>query len=222
MCQLAMTERTPLICEACESKLFIDPFSTCPRCASSVGPNLVLDDGCPSCREVALYFRQAYRAGPYDGLLREVVLKMKHPRGIDLAEVVAELWAAHLAGRLRNHAIDAVVPIPLHWLRRLRRGYNQSETLATALAAKLRVPCWKHALLRVRSTTPQSQLYPPSKRWENIKEVFSVSSRHSFEGKSVALVDDVYTTGATLSQAAKMLLRHKAKEVVAVVLAHGH
>src|SRR5437016_803841 len=81
------------------------------------------------------------RLGPYEGVRRDIVLKMKHGHHDGLAEAVGELWAAHAADRLRELGADAVVPVPLHWRRRWRRGYNQAEALSAALASALHIAC---------------------------------------------------------------------------------
>src|SRR5262249_24630103 len=80
------------------------------------------------------------RLGPYDGLLREVIPRLKHWAGEGLAEALGALWAAHSEAALREVAADLVIPVPLHWVRRLARGYNQSEALARELAARCHLP----------------------------------------------------------------------------------
>src|SRR5207249_3333801 len=118
--------------------LVTDPHPTCPRCSSSVGPFAVSDQGCVHCKAVSFPFERALRLGPYDGLLREVILRMKQPGGEGLAEAVADLWAENLAVRLRPLKPSLVLPVPLHWTRWFSRGFNQSEALARRLAKKLK------------------------------------------------------------------------------------
>jgi ComF family protein len=153
------------------------------------------EGGCTSCRDVRLHFDRAVRLGPYDGLLRELILRLKHPAGEPLAEGLGDLWAAHGGSRLAGLAAGVVIPVPLHWRRRWQRGYNQSEALARALARHLRLPCRPHWLRRVRNTPQQTQQTPAGRR-DNVRGAFHARPRPGFKGQTVLLVDDVLTSGA--------------------------
>src|SRR5947209_5482103 len=137
-------------CPACRAALADDPHPTCRRCASTLGPNLPPQDDCTRCRGESFHFERVLRLGPYEGVRRAVVLRMKDSRHDGLAEAVGGLWAAQVLGRLREIQASAVVPVPLHWRRRWQRGYNQCDVLAAALAAALDLPCRRRWLRRVR------------------------------------------------------------------------
>ena len=126
-------------CDSCRQALIADRPSRCPRCAATIGPYTHLDNGCSRCRDVHFHFDRAIRLGPYDGLLRDLVLRMKKGAGEALAEVLGDLWADHSLAELRELRPDVVIPVPLHWWRRWIRGYNQSETLARAVADRLQL-----------------------------------------------------------------------------------
>jgi ComF family protein len=207
-------------CESCRTAISVDPHPTCPRCASTVGPHVVLEGGCVRCRDTSFHFDRAFRLGPYDGLLRELVLRMKHSSGEQLAEWIGDLWAACAESRLREAKPDLVVPVPLHWQRRWSRGYNQSEVLAHALADRLGMPCRPGWLWRTRATPLQTE-QSPAARWDNVRGAFATAPRPDLKGRTVLLVDDVLTTGATASEAARALRSAGADRVVAAVLAHG-
>src|SRR6202035_2460535 len=98
--------------------------------------------------------------GPYEGLLRELVLRMKDSSGEGLAEALGRLWGGHTGPDLQELGIGAVVPVPLHWWRRWRRGYTQSDALAHALAGFLRLPCRPGWLRRVRNTEQPARADP--------------------------------------------------------------
>src|SRR5262245_11721954 len=87
-------------CSACRTALTSDPFPTCPRCASTVGPFVNLENGCNQCRDTRYHFERVLRMGPYEGLLRQVILRLKHSEGEGLAEIVGALWAEHGEARL--------------------------------------------------------------------------------------------------------------------------
>lgn len=207
-------------CDGCRAALFTDPLPFCPRCAATVGPFAVNDGRCTHCRDEALPFDAALRLGPYEGLLREAVLRMKHHSGEGLAELLGELWADQAGPAFRGVAADAVVPVPLHWRRRWLRGYNQSESLAHGLAARLRLPCKPSWLRRVRATPMQTRQTLAGRR-ENVRGAFAAPKLPA-PGKTLLLVDDVMTTGATAAEAARALRAAGAGRVVVAVLARAH
>jgi ComF family protein len=217
---LMPTDENP-VCASCLPSLTIDPFPTCPRCSSTVGPHVVLDKGCPDCRGESFAFDGAFRMAPYEGRLRETILRMKLWTGEDLAEVVALLWAKRMAQRLIALRPEVAVPVPLHWMRRWRRGFNACDILAAHLARELRIPTWPRALRRVRATAQQTVQSSAAARKENVKHCFQSLPGHDVRDKTVLLVDDVLTTGATASEAAKALRGCQPKAIYVVVLAHG-
>jgi ComF family protein len=160
------------------------------------------------------------RMGPYEGLLREVILRMKKPTGEDLAEIIGAAWAGAIAPRLKASAIDAIVPVPLHWWRRWRRGFNQSEILANCIGEALAIPARPRWLRCVRRTNEQKGL-PPTVRRDNVHDAFSASRSAALAGKTILLVDDVMTTGATAHEAARALRKAGAHRIIVATLAHG-
>ena len=205
-------------CPACAHALTADAHFTCPRCAETVGEHADVADGCPRCRGERFAFDSASRLGPYDGALREVILAMKHHTGERLAECVGRLWARHHADRFRALGVCVVVPVPLHWWRRLRRGYNQRESLSAAVARALRAehrPGW---VRRVRPTASQARQSATARR-TNLRGAFRASRRATLAGRSVLLIDDVMTTGSTAHEAARALRDGGAVAVHVAVLA---
>ena len=130
------------------------------------------------------------------------------------------VWACHGIERLRSLQADVVIPVPLHWTRRWRRGFNQSELLAQALAARLGVKCPRGWLFRARPTPPQTRQTPPQRR-ENVRGAFRVRAETELRGKTVLLVDDVMTTGSTVHEAARALRTAQPARIAVAVLAHG-
>jgi ComF family protein len=208
-------------CAACLPELTIDPFPTCPRCSSTVGPHLSLENGCPECKEAKLGFDGAFRMVPYEGLMREMILRMKQWTGEDLAELIAATWSGPMAERLRPLAPDAVLPVPLHWRRHWRRGFNSCDLLAASLARTLGISCSAGVLRRTRATAPQTIQSSASARLDNVRQAFQASRADGLAGKTLVLVDDVLTTGATASEAARALRPFKPKAIYVAVLAHG-
>jgi ComF family protein len=183
-----------------------------------VGPFTHLEDGCPNCRAERFAFDAASCFGRYENRLRELVLRLKHHSAEGLAEMAGTLWARLRGPELARLDLNIVVPVPLHWWRRLTRGYNQSEALARSLAEGLNLPCQPGLLRRIRHTPHQSHL-PATQRRINVAGAFRASA--DVRGLSVLLVDDVMTTGATSDEAARALKASGASRVVAAALARA-
>lgn len=216
----ADTDPDDPFCALCAPHLRPGGENTCPRCAATIGPYAWVEKGCPECAGRSLHFDAAYRLGKYAGPLRDAILRMKSLSGQDLAEALGRHWAESHAGALRAEPIHYVVPVPLHWVRRWQRGYNQAHAIAYGMARELKLPCRAHWLRRLRHT-PAQHLLSPTARRDNVKNAFKARSRSELEGKTVLLVDDVLTTGTTCSEAAKALRAAGAGRVVAAVLARA-
>jgi ComF family protein len=133
------------------------------------------------------------------------------------------LFARWLSISVRDRLgdVDLLVPVPLHWRRLARRRYNQAGLLAHGLGKLTGVPVHVTALVRIQATPSQGEMVSARARLKNVARVFAVPDRQQpvVKGKSVAVVDDVLTTGATVSACAKALLRAGARDVSVITLA---
>jgi ComF family protein len=219
VCEISLPQGHGPFCANCRTQLTMDRRATCPRCGGTIGPFSHVAGGCTGCRGIRFFFDGVLRLGPYDGLLREVIPRLKNWAGEGLAEALGELWAEHREVSLREAAADVVIPVPLHWRRRFRRGYNQSEALAQPLADRLHLPCRANWLRRIRATPEQKMPgQTPAQRKANVHHAFRTSSTAAVRGKTVLLVDDVLTTGSTASEAARALRGAEASRVIVAVL----
>jgi ComF family protein len=175
-------------------------------------------DGCPACRDQAFAFERAFRLGPYDGRLREGVLRIKSSAGEPLAEMFGRVVAEVIGPRLLMGRVEVVVPVPLHWRRRWARGYNQAEAIARELAGAVGAPHEPGWLRRVRPVAQQLQPSAAARR-ENVRGAFRATAGARAAGRRVLLVDDVMTTGSTAGEAARVLRAAGAAGVVVAVLA---
>ena len=159
------------------------------------------------------YFALARSAGPYDGVLRQAIWRFKfggqrylaRPLGSLLAEVVDDLVSlCRLDETCRPGEIAGLVPVPLARGRLRKRGFNQSELLARQVSLILGLPLLP-VLRKVRETPPQTGL-SREQRQSNLKDVFGVCCSVLPVGRSVILIDDVFTTGCTASECARVLL----------------
>ena len=196
--------------------------ASCPRCAMPVGPFADLEKGCSECRGRPLGFDSAIAASYHEGAWRRLCLRLKSEREAWLAPWMAGLLADARAEELaRLPAGSWVVPVPLHWLRRLVRGYNQSDALAEALARRLGLET-QRPVRRIKNT---EHLVGTSlaKRAEIVRGAFEVDARRDLDlkGRTILLVDDVLTTGATTGAVARVLKRAGAARVVVAVLSRA-
>jgi ComF family protein len=171
---------------------------------------------CGLCRRGLNGFDAAYSFGFYDGPLRDLIHLFKYDGIQSLARPFGEWLAVALP---RDQKFDAIVPMPMHWLRRWRRGFNQSELLAREIVRRTGLPLLE-VVRRRRSTPPQAGLSNRQRR-TNVAGAFSVTRPKAIQGLHLLLVDDVLTTGATLSACAAALKRGGAKRISALTLARA-
>jgi ComF family protein len=202
------------LCRSCRALLRPIPAEACAVCARPLFAHGLPEDWrCGACQEHPPSFDRLLALWSYEEPLAAVVRALKFGRldylGRHLGAALAEGYGSALAGA------DLVVPIPLHWRRRLRRGYNQAERIARPLAARLRLPI-APVLSRSRATPPQTTL-GKEERLANLRRAFRVARPIRVRGLHLLLVDDVATTGATLDAASAVLKRAGAARVTAVV-----
>lgn len=159
--------------------------------------------------------------GPYDGLLRDLLLRAKKPQGESTAVALARRLLVERGKELRDLEIDVVCAVPMHWRRRMRRLCNSPATMADVVARELRLPLAADLLRRNRSTVPQYTL-PPSARKENVRRAFAVRTGYRLQAAHVLLVDDILTTGATCNEAARALKRSGAAQVSVAVIGRSY
>jgi ComF family protein len=168
-----------------------------------------------------LWFDETIAAGSYSGRLRELLLQMKQAEGDAISLAVGQLLWHHCGEQLVRADAHVVVPIPLHWRRRLAHRTNSAAVLAEVFADRLGLPLAAGLLRRRRNTTRQFDLTPPQ-RWDNIRHAFKIQKGHHLQNANVLLVDDILTTGATCSEAARALHKAGAKRVTVVVVARAY
>jgi ComF family protein len=177
-------------------------------------------DRCPRCKKLALRFDTVVPLGSYHAGLRDIILRMKRPTHNALSVAMGRLLADRRRERLVELESDIVVPVPMFWARRFKRGTNNTEVLADCLARSLGIPARRRVLIRHRHTLPQADL-SPTRRFENVRGAFRVRRPDVVKDARVLLVDDVLTTGATCSEAAKVLKQAGAAWVAVAVVARA-
>ena len=203
------------ICDTCCHDIAFITGTVCPKCG---GPLLTNYSLCRECSDSPrIWWNAAASAFRFEGKARSLVHQFKYRGDVATVPFIAESCLTAWNDRCKDIHIDCLTPVPLHWFRQLARGYNQSEMICDELSQKLGVP--KLGLLRrTRWTPPQAQL-SRSQRKRNLGNAFAVRDASLLRGKSILLVDDVMTTGTTLNECARKLVKAGAKEVNVLTIA---
>lgn len=208
-------------CARCKEGLPSFPYLTCAGCRRRVPDGRTCEDCRPSVRLAGLIAPLPYGSRP----VREAILALKYHGVGQYAKALAEVSAAYLVSQtpplpVFTQTQTLVVPVPL-WRERFKeRGFNQAELIAARITEAIEIPLVS-LLIRVRDTKPQTEIESKKERRENVAHAFALARPVSLKGKTILLVDDVYTTGATMAECARVLRRAGAKEVWGVAIARG-
>ncbi len=208
------------LCDTCSEKAtrIIAPF--CEKCSEPFAGAISGEFTCANCAHRALDFDCAVSAYRSRGIIRVVMLRFKYGGELQLRHPVGRwLLEAMNDSRLRQRSFDWIVPVPLHPARLRERGFNQAELLAKILGAKTAVPVLP-ALERTRYTTTQTA-FDRIERMENLRDAFRLRRNFAVRDCRVLLVDDVLTTGSTLSECARVLREAGVASVHAVTAARA-
>lgn len=210
--------RNAALCEQCRDKLSPEMPHTCDRCGAAVGPHTATAGGCIHCRVRPIRFDSLICLGMYDGPLRQAVLSAKWSFSSVAVESLALRLAEAREAAFAEFAADIVIPIPQSWPGRLLRSFNAAGLIAGVLGSALGCPVDEHILRRRRHTRPQKRV-AAAERYQNQRNSFRIRDAHLVQGRKVLLVDDVLTTGATCSEAARLLKSKGALQCRVAVLA---
>ena len=193
----------------------------CPRCGKSFGSPEALAYSplhlCLDCRKKPPVFDQALSVGNFEGPLREAIHQYKYRPCRSLGHPLAMWMTAHLRSL---EAIDLIMPVPLHTSRLRKRGFNQALLLAAPVAKTAAVPLSYDNLVRIRPTRPQVEL-SGDERLHNVAGAFALKRPDAVAGTSILLIDDVFTTGATMNECSRVLKESGAVHVYALTLARA-
>ena len=178
---------------------FSQTQAVCPICNEAT-PNAQV---CGACLSQKPSFDATLTAFDFEGDLRELMLQFKYQPALHLGKLLADISVHHFQGR----AVDALLPVPIHLERLLSRGFNQSTLLAKHWGKQLNIPVMTDAIERIKPTETQTHLTAKD-RQQNLKGAFALNADALVDYKTIALVDDVITTGATMQAIAEVLKAH--------------
>lgn len=221
-CEVRLTVESPWRygCEACVQTLPWVSGSACSHCGAPFEGDVVGPRQCPGCIELKPAFAQGKTVFRFEGLAREWVHGLKYRPGRhlvpDLLKIVTIL--PEIKAYLEN---SILVPVPLYKTRERQRGYNQSLLIAVAWAKGVPGVQVEELLIRLYSTQSQTEL-SRAERLKNVKNAFAIRPKVALNPALLyTVIDDVYTTGATLNACAKVLYRAGAERIQVLTLAHG-
>ena len=214
-CVVCRDARDGYLCPKCAEKITLIKPPVCYKCGKPCEAF-----NCDECYQREYAFECARSAGIFEGVLRDAIHAMKYRNYEAVVDPLAEILIRAFPDTGLARSVHVLVPIPIHYSRLLDRGFNQSEELARKLAARIGLPVESKVLRKSRKTAHQVDL-PLDERALNIRGSFSVRRAERIRGKRVLLIDDVFTTGATLDEAARVLLESGASEVRAYALARS-
>jgi ComF family protein len=225
-CRLCAASTTgssiPWVCQRCW--LAID-YVAPPICAQCGQPFAAPLEGiasaahrCGACLSDPPPFERARAVGLYQGVFRNIIHAMKYQRVYGLVQPLAALLQAQFVSHWGAPWPDALVPVPLHWSRLREREFDQALALARYLSKETGIPVWVDGLVRQRRTASQVGLNAAQRR-RNVQGAFRLQEPQACAGKTLLLIDDVYTTGATIRECARLLRQAKAAWVGAYTLA---
>ncbi len=214
------------LCRACTDQIRWMGEDRCVRCGDAVGPGIGAASDCVSCRANPPRFVNAavcalkYEEGP----ARDLVLALKFGGKSHLAKTLGRILARRIA---HTSLLDAsggavIVPAPLMRAALFKRGYNQAEELAVAVADELKLKLETRLLKKIRATRPQAMLSEKQRR-ENLVGAFACDAKRArkYKAATILLIDDVITTGSTISECARTLHGAGAKKIFAASFARG-
>ncbi len=203
------------ICPACRRKFSADGAPACTVCGRPFESEQGGDHPCGDCLTDPPPFAAARYVSAYEGEMARAIKELKYSGRVELARPLGRLLNERLAAEPFPPRFDVVIPVPLHPSKVRRRGFNQAALLAAQAAD--RGPVTVDVLARIRNTRSQAGLNK-KERLANVKGAFRVRQGADLEGRSVLLIDDVLTTGATVFECARTLKRAKAAEVYVATL----
>ncbi|SHM38745.1 comF family protein [Caldanaerovirga acetigignens] len=215
LCGSKLKRGESLICSICQGRM--EPLSP-PLCLKCGRPLERENTICEDCRGKNRHFLEARAFGPYRGVLKDIIHLYKYRGKSGLCELIGE----KMCGTLKNQnwpSFDYLIPVPLHPERERERGFNQSLLLAEEISQRTGIPVFK-GLVRTRPTEHQS-LLEKGLREVNVAGAFAVKHGLAINGKTLLLIDDVYTTGSTADECSKVLLSAGAAGVYVLCAARG-
>jgi ComF family protein len=214
VCHTSLPEasREERLCAGCLESITVKTTLTCPLCGARLAENK------KTCHENARY-RLAAASSYENETVKHLVWQLKYQHQTAAASALSSILKRYLASLKLDLQAYTLIPLPLHPSRERTRGFNQSALIATHLGKTSGLPVEHRALVRVKNTPPQAETKDFKERITNIAGSFAVERPELVAGKNIILLDDVFTSGATIGEAVHTLKRAGARRIIALVVA---
>lgn len=206
-CKIKLTDKEDTICQSCFSKIQLASEDRLKREFERkfLYNNIISDFYSPFVFEK-------------DKELQHAIHSLKYQNKFQVGIFLGKVLAQQIQSNRPNWKIDLIIPIPLHQLKKAERGYNQSYYIAKGMSKILNVPCSDRIVKRKKYTESQTTM-TLTERQENISDAFKIRNKNAVKEKTILLIDDVITTGATISECGSILLESGAKKIFAASIA---
>ena len=201
----------PDVCAFCNK---IQKESLCKKCEEKIKKykkDIVI-------RSKNNYFEELISIFKYEGLIREKIIQYKFQDKAYIYNTFAKIILKNekICGLLKKY--DIIIPVPIHKKRKVQRGYNQTQLIASKISKYVEIKLCDDVLIKSKNTIAQSKLNK-NKRKQNIKGAFKILNSEKIQGKNILLFDDIYTTGSTVNECSKILTRAGAKRIGVLTIA---
>lgn len=210
--------RNGKLCDVCRPRILPVEEPRCKRCSKALADSR--EELCGDCRGKSFYVERGFALYPYDEQMQRAVRNLKNGGELAGAAFFAEQMAERYEKWVRGLSPDVLIPVPVHKRRLQFRGFNQAACLAVGIGAALQVSVDEHYLIRTENTKPQKSL-DSRERFQNLQKGFTVRGEDGIRYESVLLIDDIYTTGATLEACGKALKEAGTKRIYFLCLCIG-
>lgn len=219
--QRRATKAQSYVCHECRKDIRQITPPVCSLCGRQFEGDITVEFTCEDCRNRKIYYDRARSAVYYDGTVVKALHAYKYNNAMWFEPFLAQMLIEKAKIEICNGEWDCIVPVPLHFVRKNERGFNQAERLSNHLSKAVKIPVNARILKRVKYTETQTAL-ERHKRGENVKNAFALRDRDlNINGLRIVLVDDVMTTGATVNECAKTLRKGGASSIFVLTLARA-
>lgn len=210
-----------LACDSCYEELEYIEEPRCKCCSKAIEQEE--SEYCYDCNRKEFYFESGVALWNYSSQMKQSLAKFKYHNRREYGEFYGEEFVKIYGDALMNLEPDALIPVPIHWTRYIKRGYNQAAVIANQIGKRLHIPVVEDLLIRTKKTIAQKHL-DDKERERNLQGAFAISEKwkkieHNME--CVVIIDDIYTTGSTINTCAKILMQQGIKEIYFGVLCIG-
>ncbi len=206
-----------LVCPSCKKRLNYIKGPKCKKCGKEIQKQE--QEYCTDCQRFSHSFDKGEAVFAYDPLMQRSISMFKYHNRREYARFYAREMADNCRWFLKRCAPDVIMPVPVHRIKKRQRGFNQAELVAKELGRLLQIPVVTDYLVRIEKTTPQKEL-SRQQRKANLRKAFAVSKK-GVSYRRVLLIDDIYTTGATIDALSELLRENQSKNVFFLTICVG-